>query len=53
MDETSFREYERVAQMVICTEICPGMTVEDLFALANNRIKPFPNLPPEPEEAAA
>jgi hypothetical protein len=53
MDQTQFQEYERVAEMIVCTEICPGMTVDDLFALAENRIKPYPNLPPEPEEAAA
>jgi hypothetical protein len=53
MDQTTFQEYERVAEMIICTEILPGMSADDLFALAENRIRPYPTLPPDPDEVAA
>ncbi|SDQ98510.1 Protein of unknown function [Rhizobiales bacterium GAS113] len=39
MDEVEFREYFNAAMLAITTEVLPGMTIEDLLALGNERIR--------------
>lgn len=40
MDQAAFREYADTAFDLISTDICPGLNVDDLLALAKGRLGP-------------